>query len=158
MFHPCQPWDILNPKRQSNMNSNGFVYKRKPWKKEIRVSLSLREQLRELEGDMDETSLQLRAVAENTGNLSSVPMKHFALYKTSYVSATNNKKLVVGDFAYRSQNRDYKLSWERAWNGIENVLNRVETRLHCRVDDVTPSTVLFISRYLPKFFRRTVIK
>ena len=83
-------------------------------KKEIRVSLSLREQLRELEGDMDETSQQLRAVAENTGNLSSVPMKHFALYKTSYVSATNNKKLVVGAFAYRSQNRDYKLSWEEA--------------------------------------------
>ena len=83
-------------------------------KKEIRASLSLQKQMRELEEDMDETSKQLRAVAENAGNLSSIPMKHFALYKTSYVSATNNKKLVVGAFAYRSQNRDYKLSWERA--------------------------------------------
>ena len=101
--------------------------------KEIRTSLALREQMNELKEDMDETSKQLRAVAENAGNLSLRSHEAFRTLQHELRVGTN-KLLVVGDFSYRLQTRNYTLSWEEAWDAIRYVLNRLEKKIHCRVD------------------------
>ena len=101
-------------------------------RKEIEDSLLLKQEMKELEGEMDATSKQLCAVAENVGYLSK---RYQEAYRTlaQEVRVASNKKLVVGDFTYKNQNRTIQLSWGDSWYAIVNVIKRMEKQLRCRL-------------------------
>ena len=99
----------------------------------LETSFEMKKEIKELEEDINKTGKQLCAVAENAGNIGLRTQEVFRTLQQE-LRVNSNKKLVVGDFTYKSKDRVYKLSWEDSWYSIQQVLRRAEARLDCRID------------------------